>query len=105
MTQRNEVLTREDNRISLISTTRATTPEDYLTIAEGELPISTRQQTWEVEVGQETSVGRKNTKLASTLVKLIEWLNRLGSGRIDDGYLESRHNTHDNPRIKGTGLW
>jgi hypothetical protein len=104
MIQSNEVLTPEDNRISLISTRRTATQEDYLTVTEREIPVSTTEQTWIFEVGEKTHVGRTTPKLVNTLVKIIKWLNHLGSRRINDSYLESRHNIHDNPRIKGIGL-
>jgi hypothetical protein len=104
MIQKNEVLTTEDNRISPICARRTTAQEDCLAITEGELPMNTTEQTWIFEVGEKTCVGRTTPKLVNTLVKVIKWLNHLGSGRVDDSYLESRHNIHDNPRIKGIGL-
>jgi hypothetical protein len=104
MTQRNEVLAREANRISLISATRTTTQEDYVAIAEREIPVNTTEQTWISEVGEETRVGRMTPRLASTLVRIMKWLNHLGSGRINDSYLESRHTIHHNFRINGMRL-
>ena len=104
MTQKNEVLTREANRISLISTRRTTTQEDDLTVTEREIPVNTTEQTWIFEVGEKTRVGRTTPKLVNTLVEIIKWLNRLGSGKIDDSCLEARHNIHHNFRIKGIGL-
>ena len=104
MIQKKEVLTREDNRISLISTKRTTTQEDHPTIAEREIPVNTTEQTWIFEVGEKTRVSRTIPRLVSTLVKIIKWLSHLGSGKIDDSCLESRHNIHHNFRIKGIGL-
>jgi hypothetical protein len=104
MVQKNELLTREDNRISLIATRRATTQEDYPTVTERELPVNTTEQTWISEAGEKTRAGRTIPKLVSTFAKIIKWLNRLGSGKIDDSRLESRHNIHHNFRTKGIGL-
>jgi hypothetical protein len=104
MIQRNEVLTREDNRISLISTKSRTTQEDHLTITEREILVSTTEQTWIFEVGEKTRVGRTTPKLVNALVKIIKWLNHVGSGKIDDSLLEARHNIHHNFRVKGIGL-
>ena len=98
MTQKNEVLTREANRISLICTRRATTQEDCLTMTEREIPVDTIEQTCVFEVGEETRVGRTTPKLLSTLVKTIKRLNHPGSGIIDESRLESRHNIHSNFR-------
>jgi hypothetical protein len=104
MIQKNEVLTQEDNRISLISTKRTKTQEDHPTIAERKMPVNTSEQTWIFEVGEKTRVSRTTPKLVNILVKIIKWLNHLGSGKIDDNCLESRHNIHHNIRIKGIGL-
>jgi hypothetical protein len=104
MTQKNKVLTREENSISLISTRQRTTQEDYLTITEREIPVNTTEQTWIFEVGEKTPVGRTTPKLVNTLVKIIKWLNHVGSGKIDDSLLEARHNIHHNFRAKGIGL-
>jgi len=104
MTQKNEVLTREDNRIPLISTKRTITQEDYLTITEREMPVNTTEQTWIFEVSEKTRVSRTTPKLVNTLVKIIKWLNHVGSGKIDDSCLESRHNIHHNFRINGIRL-
>ena len=87
MIQKNEVLTREDNRI--IFTKRTTTQEDHPTIAEREIPVNTTEQAWIFEIGERTRVGRTTTKLVNTLGKIIRWLNHLGSGKIDDNCLES----------------
>jgi len=101
MIQNGEVLTREANRISLISTTRPATQEDYLTVAEREIPVNTIEQTWIFEIGEETRIGGTTPTLANTLVRIVKWLNHLGSGKIDDSCLESRHNIHHNFRING----
>jgi len=104
MTQKNEVLTREDNRISFISTRRISTQEDCLTSTEGEIPVDTTEQTWLSEVGETTPVSRTAPKLVNALMKIKKWLNHLGSGKVDDVCLESRHNIHHNFKIKGIGL-
>ena len=104
MVEKNEVLTRQDNRISLISTKRTTTQEDHATIAEREMPVNTTEQTWILEVGEKTHVSRTAAKSVNILVKIIKWLSHLGSGKIDDSCLESGHNIHHNFRIKGIGL-
>ena len=104
MTQKNEVLTREDNRISLTCATRTTTQEDCLTTTEGAIPVNTTGQTWIFEVGEKTPVSRTAPKFVNALVKIAKWLNRVGSGRVDDVCLESRHNIHHNFKIKGIGL-
>jgi len=104
MTQKDEVLTREGNRISLISRTRTTTQEDHLPITEREIPVNTTEQTWIFEVGEKTRVSRTIPKLVNTLVKTMKWLNHLGSGKIDDSCLESRQNIHHNLTMKGIGL-
>jgi hypothetical protein len=98
MTQKNEVLTREEHRISLTSPRRAITQEDYLTITEREIPVDTTEQTWIFEIGEETRVERTTPKLLSSFLKITKWLKHLGTGRIDDSYLEARHDTHHNFR-------
>jgi hypothetical protein len=103
MVQKNEVLTREDNRISLISRTRTAAQENHLTITEREIPMSTIEPTWIFEVGERTSASRATPKLVNTLVKIIKWLNYLGNGKIDENCLEARHNIHHNFRINGIG--
>jgi hypothetical protein len=104
MIQKKEVLTQEDNRISLISTKRTKTQEDHQTITERKIPVNTTEQTWIFEVGEKTRVSRTAPKLVNILVKIIKWLNHLGSGKIDDSCLESRQNTNYNITIKGIGL-
>ncbi len=104
MIQKNEVLTPEDNCILLISTKRTTTQEDHPTITERKIPVNMTEQTWIFEVGEQTRVSRTTPRPVNTLLKIIKWLNHLGSGRIDDSCLESRQNTHHNLTIKGVGL-
>ena len=101
MIENSEVSTREDNRISLISTRRTATQEDHPTITEGKIPVNTTEQTGIFEVGEKTRVSRTTPKLVNTLVEIIEWVNHLGSGKIDNSCLESRHNIHHYFRIKG----
>jgi hypothetical protein len=103
MIQNSEVLTREANRISLVSPRRTATQEDYLTIAEREMPVNTTEQTWIFEAGEEARVGRITPRLVSTLANFIKWLNHLDGGKIDDSCLEARHNIHHNFRINGIG--
>jgi hypothetical protein len=104
MIQKNEVLTQEDNSISLSCTKRTTAQEDYPTIIEIKIPVNTTEQTWIFEIGEKTRVSRTTPKLVNTVVKIIKWLNHLGSGKIDDSCLESRQNIHHNITIKGIGL-
>jgi hypothetical protein len=104
MIQNSEVLAGEANRISLVSARRTTMQEDYLAVTERAIAVNATSQTWIFEVREETRVGRTSPRLASTLVKIIEWLSHLGSGRIDDSCLEARHNIHHNFRINGIGL-
>jgi hypothetical protein len=103
MVQNSEVLTREDNGIALVSARRTTTQQDYLTVTVGEMPVSMTEQTWISEVGEKARVGTTTPGLVNTLVKIAEWLAHLGGGRIDDSYLEARHNIHHNFRINGIG--
>jgi hypothetical protein len=101
MIQNGKVLTQEANSISLVSARRTTTQEDYLTIAERAIPVSTMEQTWISEVGEVTPVGRTTPRLANIFVKIVNWLNYLGSGKIDESRLEARHNIHHNVKING----
>jgi hypothetical protein len=103
MIQKNEVLTREDNRISLTSTKR-TTQEDHPTIIERTVPVNTTEQTRIFEVGEKIRASKTTPKLMNTLVKIIKCLSHLGSGKIDDSRLESRQNIHHNITIKRIGL-
>jgi len=104
MIQKNEVLTREDNCISCISTKRTITHEDLRTIAEIEIPVDTTEQTRIFEIVEKTRVSGTTPNFVNTLVKIIEWLSHLGSGKIDDSCLKSRQNTSHNLTIKGIGL-
>jgi hypothetical protein len=104
MIQKNGVLTREDNRISPVSATRTGTQEDYPTIAETAIPVNPTEQTWILEVSEKSRVSRTTPKLVNALLKIMNWLNHLGSGKTDVSRLESRHNIHDNFRPKGIGL-
>ena len=104
MVQKNEVLTRQNNRISLISTRRTTMQEDCATSTGREIPVNTIEQTWTIEVGERTRVAGTTPKSVTAVVKIIKWLNHLGSGKIDDNHLESRHTIHHNFRAKGIGL-
>jgi hypothetical protein len=101
MIQNSEVLTREANRISPISARRTITQEDYLTIAETEIPVNPIEQTWLFEVGGRARVNRVTPGLLNPFVKIVSWLNHLGSAKIDDSCLESRHNIHHNFKING----
>lgn len=103
MVQRNEVLTREDNRIPPICRKRTAAQEDCLAIEAREIPVDMTQQTWIIEAGEEARVGRTTPRLVDTLVKIIKWLSRVGSGKIDGSRLESRHNIHHNFKINGIG--
>ncbi len=104
MIQKNEVLTREDNALSLTCATRTTAKGGCLTVTEREIPVNTTEQTWTFEVGEKTRAGRATPSLVNTLVKMINWLNHLGTGKIADSRLEARHNIHHNIRTKGIGL-
>ena len=104
MTQKNEVLTREENCISSISTRRTNVQEDYLAITERRVPVNIIEQTWLFEVGEEIPVSGTSPKLVDALIKVMKWLNHLGSVKIDDRYLEFRHNIHHDITIKGIGF-
>ena len=104
MIQKNEVLTREDNCISVISTKRATPRRAHRTIMERKMPMGTTEQTCIYEVGEKTQVSGTTPNLVNTLVKIIKWLSHLGSGKVDDSCLESRQNMHHNITIKRIGF-
>jgi hypothetical protein len=104
MIQKNEVLTREDNCISVISTKRATTRRAHRTIAERKIPVNTIEQTCIFQVREEICAIRTTPRIVNTLVKIMKWLSHLGSGKIDDSCLESRQNMHYNITIKRIGL-
>ena len=103
MIQNSEVLTREKNRISVISAGGTTMQESYLAVTERAIPVNAISQTWIFEVGEKTLVSRTTPQLVNTLLKVVKWLNHVGSGEIDDSCLESRHNIHHNFRMKGIG--
>jgi hypothetical protein len=104
MAQNSEVLTAETNSVSLVCAERTTAQEDYLTIAERRIPMSAIEQGWIFEVGEKGRVGRTTPKPVNALVKIVEWLNHLGSGRVSDSHLEARHHIPHNFRAKGIGL-
>lgn len=96
MIQNSRALTEGTNPISLISTGRATTLEDYPVIVGRRIPMSTIEQGWTFEAEEQARASRTTLGFVSTLVKTIDWLSHLGSGRIHDGRLESRHNIYHN---------
>jgi hypothetical protein len=102
--QKNELLTREDDCISLACARRTATQGNCLTITERETPVNATEQTWIFEVGEEIPVIRTTAKPVNTLMKIMKWLHHLGSGKIDNSCLESRQSTHHNITIKGIGL-
>lgn len=104
MVQNSKVLTREANPISPIATGSATTLEDYPIMTEREVPMSTIGQTWTFEFGEDIPVDRTVPKSVNTLVKIVRWLNHVGSGKIDGGLLESRHNIRHGFRTNGIGF-
>ena len=104
MIQKNEVLIREGNRISITSAKQTTAQADRSIIPDRELPANTTEQTWSLKLQEETRVGRATPKLRSFLVEIIEWLYYLGSGKVDEALLESRQNSRHNLTAKGTGL-
>ena len=104
MTQKNGVLTREDNPISCICPGRTATQEDCLTVPERVPPLNTTEQTWIFEVREKARAGRRAPKPGSLLVDIIRWLYYLGSGKVDDRLLEARHEIHQNIRIDGMRL-
>jgi len=104
MVQNSEVLAGEANRISLVCARQTAAQGDCLTITEREKPVNATEQTWTFEIREETRVGRTNPRLVNALVKIVNWLNHAGAGKIDDGHLESRHHIRQNFRAKGIGL-
>lgn len=103
MVQSNDVLTGEVNRNSLISARRTTTQENYPLVAETAIPVSETEQAWVFKPGEPTYIHRTAPELLNPFVKIVNWLNHLGSGKIDDSCLESRHNIHHNFSINGIG--
>lgn len=84
-----------------MSARQTTRQEDYLAIAEMEIPVNMSEQTWIFAVGEMTRVDRTTPRLANTFVKIVNWLNHLGSRRIDECRLEARHNIHHNVKMNG----
>lgn len=105
MVQPKEVLTREEDHISLISTTRTAIQRDCLTVKEREVSIDTTEQTWIFGIGDKTPVGTTGPKSVNTLARIIRWLNRVGSGIIDDNCLEARHNIGHKSRSFQASPW
>jgi len=103
MAQNSKVLTREADPISTIST-RAATMEGYPVVAERRIPVSTTEQRWTLRVVKRIPVSDIIPERVNPLPKIANWLSRLGSGRINEGRLESRQNIDYNPRIRGIGL-
>ncbi len=99
MVQNGEVLTGEANRISLVCARQTAAQGDCLTITEREKPVNATEQTWTFEIREETRVGRTNPRLVNALVKIVNWLNHLGSEKTDESRLESRHHIHHNFKI------
>jgi hypothetical protein len=99
MVQSSEALTRGDNRSSLVSARRATWQEGYLAVAERAIPVNAIEQTWIFGAGEKTRVTRTTPRSVSTLAEIIDWLSHLGSGRIHDRCLESRHHIYDSLTI------
>jgi hypothetical protein len=105
MVQSSQVLTTgEAHRIPLVSARRATTQEDYLTVAEREAPMSTTGQTWIPEAAEKTTVNRMTVGQVNPFARIVNWLNYLGTRRADDSYLKSRQNIPRNFGIGGFGL-
>ncbi len=104
MIQRSRVLTREHNRISLVSARRATMQEGYLAIAERAIPVNTIERSWIFEVGEGTRPGRMTPGLPNILVEIIQWLNHVGSRRVGDSRLEARPPIPHNYLTRSIGL-
>ena len=104
MIRNSGVLTREDNRISLVSARRATTQEGYVAITERAIPVNTIEQSWIFEAGEMVHAGRTTPRLPNILVEIIQWLNHVGSRRMGDSRLEARPPIPHNYIIKSIGL-
>jgi hypothetical protein len=104
MVQKNEVLTREDNRVSLSAARRVAVQQHYPAHREREMPTNAAVQIWTFEVGEVTGLGRTILRLLNTFLKIVNWLNHVGAGKVDDRHLQSRHNIRQNFRAKGIGL-
>ena len=59
------------------------------------------EQTWIFEVGGTTGVGRTIPKLANIFVGIVNWLDHLGGGKIDENRMEARHCIHHNVKTNG----
>jgi len=103
MIQNSEVLTREKNRISVISAGGTTMQESYLAVTERAIPVNAIERSWIFELGEKARSSKTTPQLANTIARIVNWLSHLGSAKIDDGCLESRHNIHHNFRINGIG--
>ncbi len=104
MVQKNEVLTREDNRVSLSSAGSVAVQQHCPAYWEREMPVKTTEQTWIFEVEGVTSVSRTTSRLVNNFLKIVNWLSHAGAGKVDDRHLESRHNIRQSFRAKGIGL-
>ncbi|MDH4366971.1 MAG: hypothetical protein OEV57_02375 [Dehalococcoidia bacterium] len=72
-------------------------------IAERAIPANMIEQTWIFEIGEKARAGTTTPALVNPLVKILRWVNHLGSGRIDESCLEARHNIDHNFRINSIG--
>jgi hypothetical protein len=104
MMHSSEVPAGQASRISLGSARRTTAQLDYPVIAETAIPVNVTEQAWIFKLGEEIRVGRTTPRLVNALVKIMKWLNHLGSGKIDDSHLESRYNIPHNFRTNGIRL-
>jgi len=104
MVQKNGVLTREDNQVSLSSARRVAVQQHYPAYWEREMPTNTTGQILIFEVGEVTGLGRTTHRLVNTFLKIVNWLNHFGASKVDDRHLESRHNIGQNFRAKDIGL-
>lgn len=77
--------------------------ENYLAVTERAIPANAIERTWIFEPGEKAHSSRTTPQLANTIARIVNWLSHLGSVRIDDGCLESRHDIHHNFRINGIG--
>lgn len=104
MVQKNEVLTPEDNRVSLSSARWMAVQQHCPAYREREMPVKTTEQTWIFEIEERPRLRRTAPNLAHTFLKIVNWLNHAGAGKVDDRHLESRHHIRQNFRAKGIGL-
>ena len=101
MIQNSRVLTREANPIPLISAVQAATQAEYLAAAQREVLMSTIEQTWRFEVAESAPVSGVTVERVNPLLKIANWLNRLGRRGINENYLESRQSIDYNAGIRG----